>query len=53
MRVLLVFLAFSSSLIGLAGCTGDNVAAVRAMNNPPNTCGPNFTRNVGDCRGHP
>ncbi|SHG50698.1 hypothetical protein SAMN02745157_4356 [Kaistia soli DSM 19436] len=52
MRVLLVFLVLSSGLVGLTACTGDNLAAVQAMNNPPNTCGPGGSRNVEDCKGH-
>ncbi len=43
-----------ASLAPLAGCTGgDNLAAVQAMNNPPNTCGPGGRAKVEDCRGHP
>ncbi len=56
MRSLIATLALIAALSPLAGCTtnaGNNLAAVQAMNNPPNTCGPGFRPNIGDCRGHP
>lgn len=53
MRTLILILAAAAGLMSLAGCVGDTVGAVRAMNNPPNSCGPGGSRNVEDCRGHP
>jgi hypothetical protein len=55
MRIPLLAAILVATLAPLAGCsgTGDNWAAVQAMNNPPNTCGPGGSRNIEDCRGRP
>ncbi len=55
MRSLITALAVLALTGPLAACTGagNNLAAVQAMNNPPNTCGPGGRPNVEDCRGHP
>lgn len=53
MRILLLAVAMAGSLASLAGCVGNDAAAVQAMNNQPNTCGPGGTARIEDCRGHP
>ena len=55
MRMLLAAITVVAALSPLSACTGagNNLAAVQAMNNPPNTCGPGGRAKVEDCRGHP
>ncbi len=54
MRILMLSLVMAtglSGLSGLAGCssTGNNAAAIQAMDNPPNSCGPGGSQNIEDC----
>ncbi len=54
MRILmlsLVMVTGLSALSGLAACssTGNSAAAIQAMDNPPNSCGPDGSQNIDDC----
>lgn len=52
MRTALLSVALLASLFGIAGCQGTdnpNSAALQAMDNPPNSCGPGGSQNIEDC----
>ena len=40
-----------AGLSGMAGCssTGNSAAAIQAMDNPPNSCGPGGSQDIEDC----
>jgi len=45
-------LALLAGLAALSGCnsTGSNAAAINAMDNPANSCGPDGSSDIEDCR---
>jgi hypothetical protein len=54
MRVVIltfVMLAGLAGLTGVSGCssTGNSAAAIQAMDNPPNSCGPGGSQDIEDC----
>lgn len=51
MRLFILSLAMVAGLAAVSGCssTGNNAAAIQAMDNPPNSCGPGGSQNIEDC----
>jgi Na+-translocating ferredoxin:NAD+ oxidoreductase RNF subunit RnfB len=50
MRLLIIWLTLATAVAGFSGCTSDpNSAAIQAMNNPPNACGPGGSRDIRQC----
>lgn len=52
MRIFILSLALLAGLAAVSGCssTGNSAAAVNAMDNPPNSCGPGGSQDIEDCR---
>ena len=53
MRIFFLSLAIIAGLGSVSGCssTGNNAAAVNAMDNPVNACGTDGSSNINDCGG--
>jgi hypothetical protein len=51
MRIVVLTLALLAAVPAVSGCssTGNSAAAINAMNNPPNSCGPGGKADVVDC----
>ncbi len=54
MRTFFLSLAMLAGLAAVSGCTGtgnaaSDAAAINAMDNPPNSCGPGGSQNIEDC----
>lgn len=51
MRIVVLTLALLAAVPAVSGCssTGNSAAAINAMNNPPNSCGPGGKPDVVDC----
>ncbi len=51
MRIVVLTLALLAAFPAVSGCssTGNNAAAINAMDNPPNSCGPGGKADVVDC----
>lgn len=52
MRIFVLSVAVMAGLSGLYGCSstsGNNAAAIQAMDNPVNSCGPGGSQDINDC----